>query len=187
MTALLAMAWMPTAHAAESQVLGTAYLDALRAEIRTNHPSVAAARARVLAAEAGVRAVRLWEVPSAGVGLMAAVREMRADAWVGVYDWEQLRPQTLEFDLEFGVRTEKAGSSDKLKDTIDYGAGVERVRLELKDKRFKLLEALAEDLATILLNEFGAPWVRISVAKLNHVRGVKKLGVVITRGDTSNA
>jgi 7,8-dihydroneopterin aldolase/epimerase/oxygenase len=109
------------------------------------------------------------------------IREMRADAWVGVYDWEQLRPQTLEFDIDFGVATEKAGASDKLKDTIDYGAVVNRVRAELKDRRFKLLEALAEDLAQILLSEFGAPWVRISVAKLNHVRGVKKLGVVITR------
>jgi len=29
--------------------------------------------------------------------------------------------------------------------------------------------------------------VRISVCKLGHVRGVKKLGVVITRGDTSGA
>jgi dihydroneopterin aldolase len=115
------------------------------------------------------------------------IREMRADAWVGVYDWEQLRPQTLEFDIEFGVKTERAGATDKLKDTIDYGAVVERVRHELKDRRFKLLEALAEDLAQILLREFGAPWVRISVCKLGHVRGVRKLGVVITRGDTSGA
>jgi len=114
------------------------------------------------------------------------IREMRADAWVGVYDWEQLRPQTLEFDIEFGVAHERAGASDKLKDTIDYGAVVNRVRAELKDRRFKLLEALAEDLAQILLTEFGAPWVRISVAKLYHVRGVKMLGVVITRGTNTD-
>ncbi len=55
------------------------YLDALRLEVRTNHPSVAAAQARIHAAEAGIRGVRLWEDPTAGIGVMAAERSMRAD------------------------------------------------------------------------------------------------------------
>jgi len=31
------------------------------------------------------------------------------------------------------------------------------------------------------VNDFRAPWVRLSVAKLGHIRGVRKVGVLIER------
>lgn len=77
----------------EARVLDANYLDALRLEVRTNHPSVAAAQARVQAAEAGVRAVRLWEDPMAGLGVMAAEREMRADDGDLMFMAEQMLPR----------------------------------------------------------------------------------------------
>ena len=43
-------------------------------------------------------------------------------------------------------------------------------------------EKLAEELASVIMREFGAPWVRISVAKLAAIRGVQKLGIRIERG-----
>jgi 7,8-dihydroneopterin aldolase/epimerase/oxygenase len=33
-----------------------------------------------------------------------------------------------------------------------------------------------------MLNEFGAPWVKISIAKVGVARGVKRVGVQIERG-----
>jgi outer membrane protein TolC len=54
-----AAALVSPAHAQETRLLDAPFLDTLRAEVRTNHPSVAAAQARVLAADAGVRGVRL--------------------------------------------------------------------------------------------------------------------------------
>ena len=110
------------------------------------------------------------------------IHEFRVEAWVGIYEWEMQRPQTLELNIDIGVGNESAGGSDNIKDTIHYGEVVERIQRELKDRRFKLLEALAEDIARIVIGEFGAVWTRISVAKLGHMRGVRKLGVVVTRG-----
>ena len=81
------------ASAQEARVIDAVYLDALRQEVRTNHPTVAAAQARVQAAEAGVRAVRLWEDPIAGVGVMAAEREMRADDGDLMFMAEQMLPR----------------------------------------------------------------------------------------------
>jgi outer membrane protein TolC len=75
------------------RLLDAGLLDTLRAEVRTNHPSVAAAQARVLAAESGVRAVRLWEDPMAGLGFMAAEREMRMDDGDIMFGVEQMLPR----------------------------------------------------------------------------------------------
>jgi 7,8-dihydroneopterin aldolase/epimerase/oxygenase len=109
------------------------------------------------------------------------IRECRADAWIGIYEWEQQRPQTLEFDIDIGLDTHRAGESDSIRDTIDYGKVVERIRADLKDGKFKLLEALAEHVTQVLFHDFQAQWVKVSVAKIGHMRGVKKVGVTIAR------
>lgn len=109
------------------------------------------------------------------------IRELRADAWIGIYEWEKLRPQTLDFNLEIGLDTQRAGASDNIRDTVDYGKVVERIRADLKDQHFKLLEALAEHISQVILHDFKAQWVKISVAKIAHMRGVKLVGVTITR------
>ena len=44
-----------------------------------------------------------------------------------------------------------------------------------------LLEKLAEHIATWLLENFAAQWVRVSVAKLGMMPGVKRVGVIIER------
>jgi dihydroneopterin aldolase len=109
------------------------------------------------------------------------IHELRCEAHVGVYAWEQLRAQPLELSVEIETVTREAGRSDRLRDTIDYGAVVERIQRELAGRRFKLLEALADHLAGILVHELHAPAVRISVAKINHLRNVRRMGVVIHR------
>ena len=109
------------------------------------------------------------------------IRELRAEAWIGIYEWEKLRPQTLDFNLDIGLDTHRAGESDNIRDTVDYGKVVERIHADLKVQHFKLLEALAEHISQVILHDFKAQWVKISVAKIAHIRGVKLVGVTITR------
>jgi dihydroneopterin aldolase len=109
------------------------------------------------------------------------IREFRVDAWVGIYEWEIQRAQTLEMDIEIGIPDAKPGQSDAIGDTVHYGKVVERVVAELKDRKFNLLEALAEHVCGVITNEFRAPWVRLSVAKLGHIRNVRRVGVTLER------
>ena len=110
------------------------------------------------------------------------IREFRVAAWVGIYEWEIQRAQTLELDIEIGIPGGKVGQSDDIGDTVHYGQVVERITKELADKRFNLLEALAEHLCAIITGEFRAPWVKLSVAKLGHIRDVRRVGVTLERG-----
>jgi dihydroneopterin aldolase len=109
------------------------------------------------------------------------IREFRVDAWVGIYEWEKQRAQTLELEIEIGIPGKNAGRTDNIHDTVHYGEVVERIAAELAQRKFKLLEALAEHLCGLITGEFGAPWVRLSVAKLGHVRNVRKVGVILER------
>ena len=96
------------------------------------------------------------------------IREFRVDAWVGVYDWEKQRAQTLEMDIEIGLPP-MARRTENIQDTVNYGEVVERVRKELAERKFRLLEALAEHVCAVIFAEFRGTWVRLSVAKIGHV------------------
>jgi dihydroneopterin aldolase len=109
------------------------------------------------------------------------IEEFRIDTLVGVYEWERKVPQTIQFDIQIGIPGPDAAQSDDLDDTIDYGEVVARIRDSLSVNHFLLLERLAEHVADIILHEFRAPWCKVSVAKLNLIRGVARLGVRIER------
>ena len=109
------------------------------------------------------------------------IDELRAETWIGIYPREKAMPQTLEISLQIGVSTASAGASDDIRDTVDYAVVVERLRRDLSASHFNLLEKLTEHIATYLLENFAAHWVRVSVAKLGMMPGVKRVGVVIER------
>lgn len=113
------------------------------------------------------------------------IETLRLETQVGIYPRERAAPQAVEIDLQIGVSTASAGASDDIRDTIDYSTVVERLRADLSHHPFNLLEALAEHVATLLLEEFGASWVRVRVAKLGMMRGVAKVGIIIERGEVS--
>jgi 7,8-dihydroneopterin aldolase/epimerase/oxygenase len=110
------------------------------------------------------------------------LREIRVDALIGVYEWEKRVPQTLQLDLEIALPNSRAGQSDKLADALDYSEIIAHIRNVLTSRHFNLIEAMAEHVAQILLDDFRAPWVRVSVAKLSAIRDCKQVGVRIERG-----
>jgi dihydroneopterin aldolase len=110
------------------------------------------------------------------------IDDLRIQTLIGIYPREKVVPQTIEMSLQIGTLTAGAGTSDNIGDTIDYAKVVERLRADLANEHFNLLEKLAEHVATLLLREFGAVWVRISIAKLGMMSGVRRVGVIIERG-----
>ena len=61
-------------------------------------------------------------------------------------------------------------------------AVVKRLQAFAADHPHRLLERFAQAIADLLMGEFGAPWVKVRVAKLAPIAGVKELGIVIERG-----
>ncbi len=108
--------------------------------------------------------------------------EVKVQTKLGVPEWERMVEQTIILDLEIAMPNSHSCQTDSLADTIDYGQVVARIRETLKERSFKLVEALAEQLCQIVLNEFGTPWVKITVAKPGILPGLKALGTVIERG-----
>lgn len=110
------------------------------------------------------------------------LHELKVKTLIGIYPWELNTAQTIQLDLEIGLVTSLACRTDNIEDALDYAFIVQRINETLSQKHFSLLEALAEHIAQIVLTEFKSPWIKVSVAKLSAIRGVKKVGICIERG-----
>lgn len=113
------------------------------------------------------------------------LHDFKAKTLIGVYPWERKIAQTIQLDLEIALPSSHACQTDKIQDALDYAMIVKRINEILSRKRFSLLEALAEHIAQVILTEFKSPWVKVRVAKLGIIRGVKKVGVCIERTSAS--
>ena len=109
------------------------------------------------------------------------IRELRLEAWVGIYKHEKIAPQLIEFDIEMALPGETVFRTRKVADTIDYATVVARISALLKAERFGLVEALADRVARNLLDEFRSPKVRVMVTKLGVLREAKRVGVCVER------
>lgn len=104
-----------------------------------------------------------------------------AQTVIGIFDNELHDPQPVRIDLHAGVPRVLACSSDRIHDTIDYGVVRSAILDLLATHKLQLLEALAEAIAQMLLQDFRAQWVRVAVAKPRKFDDVDAVGVVIER------
>lgn len=110
------------------------------------------------------------------------LRELKVVTLIGIYEWEKRVPQTLQLDLDIALPNSRACQSDDIKDALDYAQVAKHIQSVLSDGHFSLLETLAEHIAQIILKDFNAPWVKVSVAKLQAIRNCKQVGISIERG-----
>lgn len=109
------------------------------------------------------------------------IRDLRVEALIGIHRRERHVKQTLSIDLDIGLPNAAVFASDKVSDTIDY----EQVALRIRDlaaaQHYRLVETFADRVAALLTADFGAPWVKISVAKIGILPNAKFVGVTVER------
>jgi len=100
---------------------------------------------------------------------------------IGFIDWERRVKQSVVLDIELPVDCRRAALSDDVADTLDYKKVAKRVLSFVETSEFQLVETLAHRLALVILDEFGLPWVRITLNKPGAIRHSRDVGVVIER------
>ena len=140
------LAFAANAAPAQTNVVTDEFLERLRVAIRAEHPSVAAAEARLRAADAAVRAVRLWEDSMVGAGFMVAEKEMRRDDGDVMFSVEQTLPRRKLYAAEKAkMRAEKSMA------TAEFFATA--VKLETVAAQTAIELALADEIIAIDVNQ----------------------------------
>ena len=109
------------------------------------------------------------------------IRDLRVDALIGIHRRERHVKQTLSIDLDIGLPSEAVFKSDKVADTVDYEQVALRIRDLAASGHFRLVETFADRIAQLVTRDFGAPWVKVSAAKIGILPNAKFVGVTIER------
>src|SRR5262245_28358171 len=93
------------------------------------------------------------------------IKDLAVLCRIGVPDEERANPQRLLITVALRGDFAKACATDEINDTINYFDLSRRVLEFCRDNSFKLIEALAQQIAQIALREFGAHSVNVEVKK----------------------
>ncbi len=100
---------------------------------------------------------------------------------VGIHEWERRERQDVLVNIEMEADCFHAGSSDDITDAVDYRAVTKKVIAMVEASSFHLVEALAERIATICLEDERVQAVRVRVEKPGALRFARSVGVEIER------
>jgi dihydroneopterin aldolase len=109
------------------------------------------------------------------------IHALKAEAIIGIFDWERQVKQTVLLDIELNADIRKAALTDSIEDTLNYKRVSKRVVAFVESSQFHLVETLSEHVAMLILAEFDIRTVRVELSKPGAVRGSKDVGIIISR------
>ncbi|WCE29316.1 dihydroneopterin aldolase [Vibrio sp. SCSIO 43137] len=111
------------------------------------------------------------------------IEQLEVITTIGVYDWEQEIKQKLVLDIEMAHDNAPAGNSDDVELALDYAKVSQAVLDHIENGRFLLVERVAEEIASLIMQRFSVPWIKVRLTKPGAVPQARGVGVVIERGE----
>jgi len=109
------------------------------------------------------------------------IKDLLVRGIIGVNDWERETLQDILINVVAFTDTCRVGKTDDLADSVNYRTLAKKIQSHTESSKRFTVEALANDLAVICLEEKGVIKVNVRVEKPGAVRFAKSVGVEIER------
>ncbi len=109
------------------------------------------------------------------------LKDLRAHGILGIYPQERQTPQEILINITAYTIASRAARTDDIADCVDYEALAKRVKAHAESAARFTVEALAEDIARLCLQEKRVRKVRVRVEKPEALPETASVGVEITR------
>ncbi len=109
------------------------------------------------------------------------IKDLKVRGILGIHDWERVTPREIIINVTVYADTKKAAKTDDISDCVNYSALAKKVRAHVEYAARMTVEALANDLADICLQEPKAQKVVVRVEKPRAVPEAESVGVEVER------
>ena len=115
------------------------------------------------------------------------IHGLQIETIIGINDWERHTKQVVSVNIDLFCDITNAARSDDISDAVDYVTISDRVTQFIQASEFQLIEAMAEQVADLILADFPVAGLKLAISKPGAVKnptggGVVDVGVVIERG-----
>ncbi len=111
------------------------------------------------------------------------IKGLKVETVIGIYDWEREIRQTVCLDIKMATDIQQAAASEDIDSTLNYKTVSDRLISFIESSEFLLVETMAEEIAQIILEEFGVRWLKLKLGKPGAVPMAEDVGVIIERGE----
>jgi len=109
------------------------------------------------------------------------IKDLVARGILGINDWEREKIQDIVINIVALADTRNAWKSDLLEDCVDYSALARKARAHAESAGRRTVEALANDIADLCLQDGAVKKVTVRVEKPGAVRFSASVGVEVER------
>jgi len=109
------------------------------------------------------------------------VENLVIDAHIGCYEHEQGNSQSVRIDFELDVVEPSDPTSDRLEDVVCYNRLTQGIKAIIAEGHIKLVETLAERIATLAIEHEMVLAAKVRVAKPEAIPEATSAGVEIER------
>ena len=109
------------------------------------------------------------------------IKDLLVRGIIGVNDWERKRAQDILINVTLFTDTRRAAETDSIVDCVNYSTMSKRIQAHAESAERLTVEALANDLAKICLEELAVQKVILRVEKPGAVRFARSVGIEIER------
>jgi FolB domain-containing protein len=93
------------------------------------------------------------------------IKSLRVPTYIGVPDEERSAPQEVEIDILIAGQTSFREMGDDILRTVDYAEVCEKVARLAAEKPRRLIETLADEVATMIIRDYPAKSADVEVRK----------------------
>lgn len=109
------------------------------------------------------------------------IKDLMLRAIIGVNDWEREQKQDLLINITLQADLTAAGRSDSIDDTVNYRTITKKVIAHVERSERFTVEALAQDIADLCLEQQGVLRATVRLEKPGALRFARSVGVEIVR------
>ena len=109
------------------------------------------------------------------------IRDLALRCIIGIYPDERTAQQDVVINIVMTADLSKAGGSDRIDDTVDYKSIKKRIIKLVEGSQYGLIEAMAERIAAICLEDEKLTAVTVTVDKPGALRFARSVAVEINR------
>ena len=109
------------------------------------------------------------------------IKDLAARGILGINDWERENTQEILINITVFTDTRRAAETDNIEDCVNYRTLAKKAQAHAETAKRLTVEALANDLAKICLQEKGVEKVIVRVEKPGAVRFAESVGVEVER------
>ncbi len=113
------------------------------------------------------------------------IRDLLLPCSIGIHQHEKTKLQQIRINLDLAVKEGTDALNDQIENVVNYEEIVIGVRAMIARGHVNLVETLADDIATMCLEDIRVRSVRVQVEKLDVFEDATSVGVEIERFATT--